>query len=105
MVVALPCGWAWVVTGTFEALLMFQFFGDVVECWVRNVRVAVWVGSSWERSGWERSGWECSGWEVSSSTADVCSEGDGNMSGWWMWMVGDAGGSEEGEAYERDEVG
>ena len=35
---------------------------------------------------------------VSSSTADVCSEGDGNMSGWWMWMVGDAGGSEEGEA-------
>ena len=88
MVVALPCGWAWVVTGTFEALLMFRFFGDVVECWVRNVRVAVWVGSSWE----------CSGWEVSSSTADVCSEGDGNMSGWWMWMVGDAGGSEEGEA-------
>ena len=92
------------VTGTFEALLMFRFFGDVVECWVRNVRVAVWVGSSWERSGWERSGWECSGWEVSSSTADVCSEGDGNMSGWWMWMVSDAGGGKDGEAYERDEV-
>ena len=66
--------------------------------------MAVWVGSSWERSGWERSGWECSGWEVSSSTADVCSEGDGNMSGWWMWMVSDAGGGKDGEAYERDEV-
>ena len=93
MVVTLPCGWAWVVTGSFEALLMFRFFGDVVERWVRDMRMAVWVGSSWERSGWE-----CSGWEVRSSTADVCSEGDGNMSGWWMWMVGDAGGSEEGEA-------
>jgi len=96
VVVVLPCDWVWLVAGTLVALLMLGFvlwFLELVVCWQRDVRRAVWVGGCWERSGWE-----CSGWEVMRATADLCSEGDGDMSGWWWWRmhVGDAGGGEEG---------
>jgi hypothetical protein len=35
-------------------------------------------------------------WEVRSAAADLRSEGNGDMSGWWRWWMGDAGGGEEG---------
>ena len=95
------------MAGTFVALFMLWSFRYMVDCWKRNVRVAVWVGSSWECSGWERSSWEHSSGEVRRATADVCSEGNGDVSGWWWWRmhVGDAGGREEGQAHEGDYVG
>jgi hypothetical protein len=95
VVVVLPCDWVWLVAGTFVALLVLWFFGYVV-CWQRDVRVAVGVGGCWECSGWERSGWERFGGKVRSAAADLRSEGNGDMSGWWRWWMGDAGGGEEG---------
>jgi hypothetical protein len=107
--VVLPCDWAWLVAGTFVALFVLWSFRCMVDCWQRDVRVAMWVRSSWERSSWEDSGWEESGWEnsggeVRRATADVCSEGNGDVSGWWRWRmhVGHAGGGEEGHAQEGD---
>jgi hypothetical protein len=96
VVVVLPCDWVWLVAGTFVALLVLWFFGYVV-CWQRDVRVSVGVGGCWECSGWERSGRE-----VRSAAADLRSEGNGDMSGWWRWWMGDAGGGEEGQADEGD---